>query len=49
MNKRGVNHDTVAEHTFPLLTLAKNFVYAIDGTRAGRWDRKTGSELFANR
>ncbi len=43
----GVNHDTVAEHTFLLLlALAKNFVYAIDGTRAGRWDRKTGSELF---
>jgi D-3-phosphoglycerate dehydrogenase len=46
----GVNHDTVAEHTFLLLlALAKNFVYAIDGTRAGRWDRKTGSELFAKR
>jgi D-3-phosphoglycerate dehydrogenase len=45
----GVNHDTVAEHTFLLLlALAKNFVYAIDGTRAGRWDRKTGSELFDN-
>ncbi|MES2996107.1 MAG: phosphoglycerate dehydrogenase [Verrucomicrobiota bacterium] len=43
----GVNHDTVAEHTFLLLlALAKNFPYAIDGTRAGRWDRKTGHELF---
>ena len=43
----GVNHDTVAEHTFLLLlALAKNFPYAIDGTRAGRWDRKTGNELF---
>jgi len=46
----GVNHDTVAEHTFLLLlALAKNFIYAIDGTRAGRWDRKTGSELFEKR
>lgn len=46
----GVNHDTVAEHTFLLLlALAKNFAYAIDGTRAGRWDRKTGSELFEKR
>lgn len=46
----GVNHDTVAEHTFLLLlALAKNFPYAIDGTRAGRWDRKTGHELFQKR
>lgn len=46
----GVNHDTVAEHTFLLLlALAKNFPYAIDGTRAGRWDRKTGHELFEKR
>lgn len=46
----GVNHDTVAEHTFLLLlAMAKNFPYAIDGTRAGRWDRKTGSELFSKR
>ena len=46
----GVNHDTVAEHTFLLLlALAKNFPYAIDSTRAGRWDRSTGNELFAKR
>ncbi|RYD20291.1 MAG: 3-phosphoglycerate dehydrogenase [Verrucomicrobiaceae bacterium] len=46
----GVNHDTVAEHTFLLLlAMAKNFPYAIDGTRAGRWDRKTGHELFEKR
>jgi D-3-phosphoglycerate dehydrogenase / 2-oxoglutarate reductase len=46
----GVNHDTVAEHTFLLLlAMAKNFPYAIDATRAGRWDRKTGSELFSKR
>jgi D-3-phosphoglycerate dehydrogenase / 2-oxoglutarate reductase len=46
----GVNHDTVAEHTFLLLlALAKNFPHAIDATRAGRWDRRTGSELFGKR
>jgi D-3-phosphoglycerate dehydrogenase / 2-oxoglutarate reductase len=46
----GVNHDTVAEHTFLLLlALVKNFPYATDSTRAGRWDRQTGSELFAKR
>ena len=46
----GVNHDTVAEHTFLLLlAITKNFAYAIDSTRAGRWDRKTGNELFEKR
>ncbi len=46
----GVNHDTVAEHTFLLLlAMAKNFPFAIDATRAGRWDRKTGHELFDKR
>lgn len=43
----GVNHHTVAEHTFLLLlALAKNFPAAIDATRAGLWTRKTGNELF---
>lgn len=46
----GVNHDTVAEHTFLLLlALAKNFPAAIDATRAGQWTRKTGHELFEKR
>ncbi len=46
----GVNHDTVAEHTFLLLlAITKNFVYAIDGTRAGEWSRKTGNELWSKR
>lgn len=46
----GVNHDTVAEHTFLLLlALAKNFPAAIDATRAGQWTRKTGHELFDKR
>lgn len=43
----GVNHTTVAEHTFLLLlALEKNFVYAVDGTRKGEWKRKTGHELL---
>jgi D-3-phosphoglycerate dehydrogenase len=46
----GVNHDAVAEHTFLLiLAMAKNFPFAIDSTRAGRWDRITGSEIFGKR
>jgi D-3-phosphoglycerate dehydrogenase len=46
----GVNHDTVAEHTFLLLlAITKNFAHAIDSTRAGRWDRQTGFELFEKR
>ncbi|OHE89329.1 MAG: 3-phosphoglycerate dehydrogenase [Verrucomicrobia bacterium RIFCSPLOWO2_12_FULL_64_8] len=43
----GVNHTTVAEHTFLLLlALEKNFLYATDGTRQGGWKRKTGHELL---
>ena len=43
----GVNHTTVAEHTFLLLlALEKNLVYAVDGTRKGEWKRKTGHELL---
>jgi len=46
----GVNHDTVAEHTFLLLlAITKNFAYAIDSTRSGGWARKTGNELFEKR
>ncbi len=46
----GVNHDTVAEHTFLLLlALAKNFPAAIDATRAGKWTRKTGHEIMGKR
>jgi len=42
----GVNHTTVAEHTFLLLlALQKNFLFSVDGTRAGGWKRKTGHEL----
>ena len=44
----GVNHTTVAEHTFLLLlALEKNFTYGVDATRKGEWNRKTGHELLA--
>ncbi len=43
----GVNHTTVAEHTFLLLlALEKNFLFHTDSTRSGGWKRKTGHELF---
>jgi D-3-phosphoglycerate dehydrogenase / 2-oxoglutarate reductase len=43
----GVNHTTVAEHTFLLLlALEKNLVFHTDSTRAGGWKRKTGHELM---
>jgi D-3-phosphoglycerate dehydrogenase len=42
----GVNHTTVAEHTFLLLlSLEKNFLFHTDSTRSGGWKRKTGHEL----
>lgn len=43
----GVNHTTVAEHTFMLLlALEKNFYFHTDSTRSGGWKRKTGHELL---
>ncbi len=43
----GVNHTTVAEHTFLLLlALEKNLIAALDATRKGEWKRKTGHELL---
>ena len=43
----GVNHTTVAEHTFLLLlALEKNLLFHTDSTRAGGWQRQTGHELF---
>ncbi|MDR1279708.1 MAG: phosphoglycerate dehydrogenase [Opitutaceae bacterium] len=42
----GVNHTTVAEHTFLLLlALQKHLLYHCDSTRAGGWKRKTGNEV----
>jgi len=43
----GVNHTTVAEHTFLLLlALEKNFLFHTDSTRSGGWKRMTGHELL---
>jgi D-3-phosphoglycerate dehydrogenase / 2-oxoglutarate reductase len=43
----GVNHTTVAEHTFLLLlALEKNMLYHCDSTREGTWKRKTGHEIL---
>ncbi len=43
----GVNHTTVAEHTFLLLlALQKHLLFHTDSTRAGAWKRRTGHELF---
>lgn len=43
----GVNHTTVAEHTFLLLlALEKNFYFHTDSTRSGGWKRKTGHEVM---
>ena len=42
----GVNHTTVAEHTFLLLlALEKGLLFHTDSTRTGGWQRKTGHEL----
>jgi len=43
----GVNHTTVAEHTFLLLlALEKSLLFHCDSTRAGGWKRRTGHELM---
>ena len=43
----GVNHTTVAEHTFGLLiALAKRIVDVAAAARAGEWKRVTGNELL---
>ncbi len=43
----GVNHTTVAEHTFGLmLALAKHIVTTASAAREGRWHRLTGNELL---
>lgn len=46
----GVNHDTVAEHTFALLlVLTKNLYPSIQATKDGKWTRLTGHELLGKR
>lgn len=43
----GVNHTTVAEHTFGLmLALFRNLVEEANLTRAGQWKRLTGHEIM---
>ncbi len=43
----GVNHTTVAEHTFLLLlALEKHLLFHTDSTRNSGWKRKTGHELL---
>lgn len=43
----GVNHTTVAEHTFALmLALVRNLVDEVNFTRQGQWKRLTGNELW---
>lgn len=46
----GVNHTTVAEHTFGLLiALSKHFWPHVRATKAGQWKRTTGNELAGKR
>ncbi|QJE97217.1 phosphoglycerate dehydrogenase [Luteolibacter luteus] len=46
----GVNHTTVAEHTFCLLlAMQKNLVETANATRQGKWLRITGHELWRKR
>lgn len=46
----GVNHTTVAEHTFALmLALMRNLVEEVNYTKAGKWTRLTGHELWRKR
>ena len=46
----GVNHTTVAEHTFGLMVaLTKHFWPHLRSTKAGQWKRITGGELAGKR
>jgi D-3-phosphoglycerate dehydrogenase len=46
----GVNHTTVAEHTFCLLlAIVRNLVESVNATREGKWKRITGNELWQKR
>ena len=43
----GVNHTTVAEHTFALLlAVVRNLIEEVDITRGGGWERMTGTEIM---
>jgi D-3-phosphoglycerate dehydrogenase len=46
----GVNHTTVAEHTFVLmLSLSRKFVEEVNYVREGNWKRLTGNELMGKK
>lgn len=46
----GVNHTTVAEHTFCLLlALVRNLVDSANSVRAGQWKRVTGHEIWSKK
>ena len=46
----GVNHTTVAEHTFTLLlSLCKNLLPQANDCAHGLWNRRTGHEIFGKR
>jgi D-3-phosphoglycerate dehydrogenase len=46
----GVNHTTVAEHTFTLLlSLCKNLIPQANDCAQGMWNRSTGHEIFGKR
>ena len=46
----GVNHTTVAEHTFALmLAMVRHLVEEVNFTRAGKWTRLIGHELWGKR
>ncbi|HWE04586.1 MAG TPA: phosphoglycerate dehydrogenase [Tepidisphaeraceae bacterium] len=43
----GVNETTVAEHAYGLMiAVSKNFWFHMRATKAGKWSRQTGHELF---
>ena len=43
----GVNEPTVAEHAYGLMiAVSKNFWFHLKSTKAGKWGRQTGHELF---
>lgn len=46
----GVNHTTVAEHTFGLLlALVRKLVEEVNYTRSGEWTRLTGNEIMGRK
>lgn len=46
-NTPGVNHVTVAEHTFThILAFYRNYFLEISNTKTGKWTRMTGHEIY---